>query len=152
MEFVPAEVPVKDHLTAKRESKGLPPVTVSHTRPWAYEVSLYAATGAPGINHEEYTVSIQLLPDSIRGRLCAALLHRDPSGDLRGILNFFPDGDPGKQAPGSFIVVVDPGYRGQGIGKGLLAEADRRWSLNFDEQNYTIEGRALAAAFLRGRD
>ena len=84
--------------------------------------------------------------------MSATLLYRGPSGDLRGILNFFPDGFPGIEAPGNFFVIVDPSYRGNGIAAELLAEADRRWSVNFHQQNYTTEGRALVVAFLKARD
>ena len=93
------------------------------------------------------------LPDgSIGDFLSATLLFRGPSGDLRGILNYFPYGAPGIEAPGNLLVIVDPDYRGNGIARELVAEADRRWCIDFYQQDYTTEGRATALAYLKARD
>jgi GNAT superfamily N-acetyltransferase len=45
------------------------------------------------------------------------------------------------------VVVVDPDRHGEGIGTRLLAEADRRWRLIFDTQQYTPAGLALVTAY-----
>jgi hypothetical protein len=42
---------------------------------------------------------------------------------------------------------MDPDRQGEGIGIRLLTEADRRWRLNFDTQNYTRAGLALVTAY-----
>ncbi|HZM57184.1 MAG TPA: hypothetical protein VFC03_19390 [Acidimicrobiales bacterium] len=46
---------------------------------------------------------------------------------------------------------VAPRRRRRGIGQALIADADRRWGLDFERQRYTPEGRLLASAYLDRR-
>lgn len=130
----------------------LPPANTWFTNPWEHEAPQYEVGGEPGIRYEGHVFSSPLPDGSIGDFSVATLLNRGSSGDLRGILNFFPDGVPEREAAGNFFVIVDPKYRGLGIAKELLVEADCRWKINFLQQDYTAEGRALVAAYLSSRD
>lgn len=76
------------------------------------------------------------------------LLWRDDRGALAGVLTYFAvsyyekDGTLLDEA-GNFTVLVRSDARRQGIATKLVAEADRRWKLNFDQQLYTPSGLAL---------
>lgn len=104
----------------------------------------YATLGPAGFSHERHTLT---------GRgphaIVDCLLWRDADGALGGILNHYPNDIPPLQQAGSFLVLVDPTRLRQGIGTRLLAEADRRWHLDLDAQEYTQAGLALADAYDR---
>ena len=136
---------------AKKKSNRLPPVATDFTNSWAKEVAQYDAFGAPGISFEEHQLPFTLASGSIDIYVSATLIYRGPGGDLEGILNYFPKGFPEIEAPGNFLVIVDPACRNKGIALKLLTEADLRWSINFQQQIYTTGGRALASAFLKAR-
>jgi GNAT superfamily N-acetyltransferase len=103
----------------------LPPVATSCVNSWDHEAHQYDASGEPGIEYNELRASISFPTGSSGVVVSETLLYRGPGGDLRGILNYFPDGCPGLEEPGSLLVIVHPSHRGSGIGKRLLAEADR---------------------------
>jgi len=58
---------------------------------------------------------------------------------------------PFAERAGNFNIIVDPKLRRLGIGMKLLDEAARRWSVDFERQNYTKEGAALVRYFLTKR-
>ena len=103
----------------------LPPVATSCVNSWDHEARQYDASGEPGIEYNELRASISFPNGSSGVVVSETLLYRGPGGDLRGILNYFPDGCPGLEEPGSLLVIVHPSHRGSEIGKRLLAEADR---------------------------
>lgn len=135
----------------KRASNHLPPATVFQEPPWEQEARQYEPVGAPGVHYEAHVISFRRPDGSLIHCRSLTLLHRAPSGDLRGILNFFPDGPAGIEKPGNLLIMVHPDFRGFGFGTQLLAEADARWNVNFRQQTYTPEGRRLAASYLRRR-
>jgi hypothetical protein len=49
---------------------------------------------------------------------------------------------------GEYSLVIRKSARNQGHGLVLLAAADRKWSLDFSRQHYTVEGRALVVKYL----
>jgi GNAT superfamily N-acetyltransferase len=102
----------------------------------------YAAHGPSGLSHEQHTVT-EIGPHAV----VDCLLWRDDDGTLLGILNYYPHDVPPYERAGNVLVVVDPDRQGEGIGTRLLAEADRRWRLNFDTQDYTRAGLALVTAY-----
>jgi GNAT superfamily N-acetyltransferase len=81
------------------------------------------------------------------------MLFRGAKGELIGFLRHHPNGDqPGCKIPGEHTFHVQVAHRGRGIGRSLLAEADRRWNLDFSIQSYTMAGRALAVSYLVAKE
>jgi GNAT superfamily N-acetyltransferase len=107
---------------------------------WATQAPQYPPDGPPGISYFRGDVSPDVWVD--------CLLWRDEDGTLRGILNRYPTDIPPWEAQGNFNLWVDPDWHRQGIGTALITEADRRWSLDFEQQRYTLEGAALVARYL----
>jgi GNAT superfamily N-acetyltransferase len=52
-------------------------------------------------------------------------------------------------ATGIFEICVLPSWRRCGIGTKLLAEAVKRWAIDFEQQEYTPAGAELVQSFLR---
>lgn len=134
---------------AKRSGSRLPPVRTETVQEWREIGNQYDECGPGGISCESYEVKLPLPDGSTGVAESKTLLHRGAEGDLRGVLNYFPDGFPGIEEPGNFLVVVRPDCRGQGIGTALVSEADRQWNLNFLQQTYSADGRALVSTYLR---
>jgi len=73
-----------------------------------------------------------------------------------GIFNYFPKDMPAREPwlkpfverAGNFNVIVDPKRQRRGIAMKLLREAVKRWTLDFEKQNYTAEGAKLIQRFL----
>jgi GNAT superfamily N-acetyltransferase len=79
------------------------------------------------------------------------LLYRSRKGTLIGILQYFAEDAPmDLEKAGNMNVFVHPRRQRRGIGLELVAEADRRWHINWDQQMYTPEGLALIERYLRG--
>ena len=124
---------------------------------WEHQVRQYPKTGTPGIEHFVGRVEQGQLrgQDGRRlGRVVAyevdCLLYRSRKGAVIGILNYYDTDDPfGLEKAGNMNVWVHPRRQRRGIGSALLAEAEHRWGpLNYDQQKYTPEGRALAESML----
>lgn len=110
--------------------------------PWESQVHQYPETGDPGISY--------FRGDLTDGRWVDCLLWRDREGLLRGILNHYPVDVPPWERAGNFNIYVDPRFYRQGIGTELVTEADLRWSLDFEQQDYTPNGAKLVAKYLEG--
>jgi GNAT superfamily N-acetyltransferase len=85
---------------------------------------------------------------SQRGLGVDCLLWRDVEGHRRGALFHYRGDIPGGERRGNVNMWVDPAWHRRGIGRALLAEADRRWVLNFGQQSYTAGGLALVRSHL----
>jgi len=124
---------------------------------WRSQACQYSPTGTPGIEYQRYVVT-DFGPDAIS----ECLLFRDADGDLRGVLNYFPNNIPFKKGTpawercgrqwiekaGNFNVLVDPSYQRRGVGTTLLRAATERWEIDFGQQDYTLEGALLVTSFL----
>lgn len=113
---------------------------------FASQVKQYPELGPKGI---DYFAGV--LPDIT----VDCLLYRDKSGKVRGILNHYPKtvgilGTGDYEKKGNVNIFIDPRFKRQGIATKLLAEAERRWTINFQQQRYTLEGEAFIKAYLRG--
>jgi GNAT superfamily N-acetyltransferase len=76
------------------------------------------------------------------GKHVDCLLYRR-AGKLVGVLYHYPFDFPPYEVRGNVNVMVDPGHQRSGIGSQLLAEAEKRWPLDWQAQSYTEEGAAL---------
>jgi GNAT superfamily N-acetyltransferase len=86
-------------------------------------------------------------PESFDG-VIDCLLFRDKSGKVRGILNHYPIDFPPLERAGAVNVWVEPRWRRRGVGMKLIAEADRRWRIDFSKQRCTNAGVRLIEAYL----
>lgn len=76
------------------------------------------------------------------------LLYRDKSGKVRGILNHYPVDFPPHEKAGNLNVFVEARFQRKGIASKLLAEADKRWRIDWEQQNYTEAGAHLVKKYL----
>ncbi|SRR6266540_5451457 len=106
------------------------------------QLTYFSPTGTPGLSHERHTVP-EYSPDAI----VDCLLWRGEDGTLLGILYYYPNDVPLYERAGNVNILVDPDRRREGIGTRLLAEAYRRWLLDFDTQDYTSAGLGLVTAY-----
>jgi GNAT superfamily N-acetyltransferase len=74
----------------------------------------------------------------------SVLVYRIDRLQIVGVFTIVPDG--------AFTVAVDPAYRRRGIATALLYEAVAKFKIDFNNQNYTAEGRRLVDAFFRSRN
>ena len=115
---------------------------------WSDHALQYPRKGRPGITHREEKLGLEVISE--------VLLYYDANGNLAGVLNYFskdipapePWMKPFMERLGNFNIIVSPKRRRLGIGMRLLQEASRRWPINFERQNYTIEGAKLFQKFL----
>jgi GNAT superfamily N-acetyltransferase len=128
---------------------------------WKSQVRQYDKVGAPGLTYEEHVVNVGTGPIITergigRGTYSMSidcLLWRNNKGHLVGILNHYPvdcrdiDGRLLERA-GNVNLWVRPDRYRRGIGTRLLAEANRRWPIDWTRQSYTASGRALIARYL----
>jgi GNAT superfamily N-acetyltransferase len=118
---------------------------------WDSQAQQYARAGASGIRYERHQIPKAWPPHAVS----ECLLYYDDKGVLRGILNYFPitasvplgNGWVAEERAGSVNVWVDPARQRRGIASTLLADAVRRWKIDFERQEYTAEGAALVNAF-----
>lgn len=147
----------------------LPPATIPDglSYAWKSQAKQYPRTGRPGLSHEEHrtvagTGPVIAMVDGVprvgRGTYSTVvdcLLMRNSKGELVGILNHYRDdcyelnGELLEQA-GNVNLWVRPNRQHRGIGLRLLAEADRRWGIDWAQQRYTEAGRRLAHRYLAG--
>jgi GNAT superfamily N-acetyltransferase len=121
---------------------------------WEYRASKCPAKGKPGISYRR-DVEEKIGPNAV----LETLLYYNNEGRLAGILNYVPNDiqlpEPWMKAfverAGTFNVLVAPKHRGRGIGMKLLREAVRRWPIDFEQQNYTVDGARLVQRFLSAR-
>lgn len=147
----------------------LPPVNVPGEGfyTWATQWPQYPKLGPPGLGYVEHIVEVGTSPtlaiDPRDGVLKVAvarikasvdcLLLRNRKGALVGILNHYPvdihemDGVLLESA-GNVNVWVRPNRRHRGLATILVAEADRRWAIDWHRQSYTAGGRALIERYL----
>lgn len=113
--------------------------------------------GPAGITYVEADPGLEWGGGPDGGRI-DALVHRDFSGRLCGLLYHYPvefsrHGWVGAQRAGSVNLWVDPARRGRGVATALAEEAFRRWPrLDLSLSEYTEGGLAVAAVFQRLRD
>lgn len=123
------------------------PAGISHVHDWLSQSLQYLTRTdipkVPGIVH--WTVPEGEAPVRIE-----CLLYFDEKAQLRGILNYYPDGSPLGDEPHDTLTLVHPATRRQGIGTALLHDAKRRWPrIDLLKQSYTDEGWALAQSVLQ---
>jgi ribosomal protein S18 acetylase RimI-like enzyme len=108
---------------------------------WESQAVQYAPTGQPGLGYERhYADGTDTGPEAP----VDCLLVRDANGMLVGILNHYPEDDPGgREKAGNVNLWVHPDRRRRGIATLLLTEADARWSVDWRQQRYTEDGLRL---------
>jgi GNAT superfamily N-acetyltransferase len=111
------------------------------TLPWESQARQYPKVGPPGISYFRGVFSNET------GHYADCLLYRDKHGKLRGILNHYPHTVPFEQQ-GNVNIWVEPRFQGKGIATKLLAEAEKRWQVNFDQQKYTSSGEQFIIKYL----
>lgn len=100
---------------------------------WYNDPVEYEGKGVPGgISHRYLEVGNAKIPVNY-------LLHHGDDGQINGILSHFPEGTPFEK-PGSITVTVHPRHRDKGIGGKLVQEAEKRFGLKLDEQEFTPLG------------
>ncbi len=102
---------------------------------WEGQECQYEKTGPPGM-------SLFVPEDWV-----ACLLYRDETGKLLGILNYYTRETPFEQR-GNVNIWIHPEHQRQGIGTALLAEASRRWEIDFLQQRYSPAGLSLVRKFV----
>lgn len=112
---------------------------------WASQAMQYPSLGEPGITHtEEFSPGFPTEPID-------CLLYYSPAGQLLGILNHYQQDMPPYEKAGNVNLWVHPDAQRMGIGTQLIAEADRRFGIRWEQQRFTEEGRALAERYLSRR-
>lgn len=138
---------------------GLPPASLRSDLPWDLNLQGYPILGEPGIAHHTTLVPMDLR-DRPRTTFLQCSILRDHHGRMVGKLNHYPLGmfNPAwankgevSMGVGEYCLVIRKSERNQGYGLALLEAADRRWSLDFWRQDYTVEGRALVVKYLNQR-
>lgn len=89
--------------------------------------------------------------DKPSGTPVDCLLYYDRQGTLAGILNHYPTTCDLEDA-GNVNVWVRPDAQRQGIGRRLIADAARRWTLDPAQQRYTRAGAMWTKALLTGEE
>jgi GNAT superfamily N-acetyltransferase len=128
---------------------------------WETLSEVFPHTGEPGIAHQRQ-VHGELGPHAVT----ESLLYYNESGNLVGVLNYYPNDvpapaghvlqileDPSRrfiERAGNFVVIVHPEHQRTGVGTKLLREAVKRWPINFEQQDYTWAGANLIKKFLSG--
>jgi len=117
---------------------------------WESQARQYAERGHPGIGYERHYADGR---DVGPTNPVDCLLMRDQGGELLGILNHYPeDGyDHGFliEHAGNVNLWVKPSCQRQGIGTALLAEAEKRWTIDYTQQRYSPSGLALLRSLQR---
>ena len=120
---------------------------------FASQVGQYPPKGDPGIGYFKGELD--------KNRYVNALLYRDEQGQVRGILNHYPQDITTRaggiyggmqlllERKGNVNLMVDPTARRQGIATKLYREADRRWKINPKQQEYTTEGRKFYESLVK---
>lgn len=110
---------------------------------WASQAMQYPASDEPGfVYRREHTEAVRHPVD--------CLLYYSEGGQLIGILNHYPEDIPPFEKAGNVNLWVHPDAQRMGIGMKLLAEADRRWTIDFNQQQFTLAGAALTRRYLEG--
>ena len=79
------------------------------------------------------------------------LLMFDENLELVGILNMFNFDFPPWEVAGNVTMFVRPDRYRRGIASALMDEARRRWTVDFDQQEYTREGAAFINRYIQQR-
>lgn len=110
---------------------------------WESQKRQFPAEGEPGIGYFAGETKLGVVH---------TLLYRSWEGHVVGILYYYDrDFGPWEKA-GNVNLLVDPAFQRKGIAMELLEEGERRYGkFNFEQQDYTVEGAALAKAYLRRR-
>lgn len=108
---------------------------------WESQAVQYPRTGPAGISYFRGD-----LDD--REEYVDCLLYRNDAGQLIGILNYYPQNIGVWEKKGNVNIWVKPTHQHCGVASRLLAEADRRWQIDFEQQRYTPAGLALVRKYL----
>lgn len=113
---------------------------------WSSQAEQYPSTGPIGISYFAGEVPDHPPVD--------CLLFYAEAG-LVGILNYYSvdytiDGTVIEHA-GNFNVWTRPQFQRRGIATALITEADKRWTIDFEQQRYTPNGLAVAERYLAAR-
>ena len=79
------------------------------------------------------------------------LLMFDENLELVGILNYFAWDFPPWEVAGNCTMFTRPDRYRRGIASALMDEARRRWTMNFDQQEYTASGAAFVNRYIQQR-
>jgi GNAT superfamily N-acetyltransferase len=116
------------------------------------QLDQYPEKGPPGISYFKGEID--------HGCWVDCLLWRDEHGKLRGVLNRFPMHIPPERVgrfmiagerKGNIFILVDPDWQRRGIATALLDQARSRWKIKFEQQEYTPDGAAFIAYYLKSR-
>jgi GNAT superfamily N-acetyltransferase len=123
---------------------------------WENQPEQFPSQGVTGVVHSQTRITENAVAEN--------LLYYDEGGTFAGVLNYFPQDIPAPpgsfletvsnperrflERAGNFYVIVAPARQRKGIGRKLLTEAAKRWSLNFEQQDYTRAGASLVRSFL----
>ncbi|RYP84241.1 hypothetical protein EKO23_16405 [Nocardioides guangzhouensis] len=107
---------------------------------WPVVAREHPRVGPPGIRHEVLWHRT--------GKSADCLSWRDNAGQVRGLLYHYRCDFPPYERRGNVNLLIDPAWHRRGLGSYLLAEADRRWELDFSQQSYTTAGLALVRTHL----
>jgi GNAT superfamily N-acetyltransferase len=75
---------------------------------------------------------------------------RKMSGDLIGILYYYPVDNPWEKA-GNVNLYIDPKHRRQGIGTKLLDYAFTQWKIKIEQQRYSLGGAYFIKAYVESK-
>lgn len=139
-----------------------PSVTGEGMWSWDFMARQFPRTGPPGLAYERKDdVVVGTFPTGegdLVGEIVTAvdtLTVRNRKGRLVGVLSHYPFeieiGGTVLEHAGNVSVWVDPRRRRRGIGTLLIAEADRRWSIDWSAQTYTTGGHRMTTRYLQRR-
>jgi GNAT superfamily N-acetyltransferase len=109
---------------------------------FASQADQFDPIGPPGVSYVK--------GDPGDGLYVDCLLYRNEQGRTVGVLYHYPVDMPFERQ-GNINVIVDPAVRRQGIATQLLDAARRITAINWDQQSYTDDGRALVEQYLNSK-
>lgn len=120
----------------------------------------YPVTGEPGIGYFAGEIKDYGIVD--------CLLFRGEDGLLLGVLNHYPLDSPNPhygtvlgslfgepefiERAGNVNIFIHPEHKREGIATALVDEAISRWTIDFQQQQYTDEGVEFIARYLEKRE
>jgi len=123
---------------------------------YASQASQFPVKGKPGLTAqtEEVEPARKVMLASGRSvtepaKKVDILTHRGEDGKLQAILYHYPQDIHPFEKKGNVNVFVSPDAQRQGLGTKLLKEADKRYDINFEQQEWTSGGRKLIEGMKR---